>query len=187
MKVQGSSRGDRLRRCAGRVLAVGLLACLVAACAQKEGWIDRRKRAYASVAAIVNGPFEKLRPFHERIAPESDADAVWVDARWDACREAAVEVGALAGVTMPPDEQGKTFEEAEAVSRAAVRYRDAIDACQRGDAGMPAAKPGPACVLRCMNSWSVLTKVAERLRVAAGWVDVKVEALGPPGPELLLR
>ncbi|EYF07186.1 Hypothetical protein CAP_0665 [Chondromyces apiculatus DSM 436] len=166
------------------LLAVTALSGL--ACAQKEGWIGRRRRAFEGLAAAIGGPIAKLQPFHERIAAASGSDAVWLDARWEACREAAPHAAALAAATLPPDEKGEPFEVAEAVKRAAGRYRDGIEACSKAEAGKAPSTPSPACLIRCMNGWSALVETTAHLREAANWVDVKMEPLGPPRPLLQL-
>jgi len=65
----------------------------------------------------VNGPFAELQPLDERIAERGGGDVVLLDARWDACLKAAPVAASLARLSMPPNDQGKVIEPAEAVRR----------------------------------------------------------------------
>lgn len=172
------------RPAAGLARAVALAgiaaALLGAACSQQAGWIGRRKKAFEAVAAVVNGPLVALRPFHERITPGTGDDILWLDPRWEACLEAAPRVAELERLAIPPDEEGKPFESAERLRRAAIRFREGVETCRSGDAGTRAT---PACALQCTRTWALLTEAAQYLYEDAEWVDVRITPIAPPPPK----
>lgn len=178
------SHPGRRRPAAGLARAVALTVAAVsllgAACSQREGWIGRRKKAFEDVAAVVNGPLEALRPFHERITPGQGEDILWLDPRWEACLEAAPRVAELERLAIPPDEKGKPFESAERLRRAATRFREGIEACRPGDGG---ARATPACALQCTRTWAALTLAAQYLYEDAEWVNVHITPIAPPPPK----
>ena len=163
-----------------RLLPALALPLLAAACEQTDGWIDRRKRAFEGVAAVVNGPLAALEPFHQRISASGSGDVVLLDAILETCREAAPKVAELERLALPPDEQGRPFESAEAVQRAATRYRESIESCR---AGAASPRPAAVCALECTHRWGALTRAVERLRVDANWVQIRVQHIAPPPPE----
>lgn len=175
----------RRRPAAGLARAVALgaaaAALLGAACSQKEGWIGRRKKAYEAVAAVVSGPLDALRPFHERITPGPGEDILWLDPRWEACLEAAPKVAELERLAIPPDENGKPFESAERLRRAAIRFREGVEACRPGDGGTRTTTP--ACALQCTRTWAALTEAAQYLYEDAEWVEVRITPIAPPPPK----
>lgn len=180
-------RSHGRRRAAVALTALAGVSLLIG-CARSKSWIERRRDTFVQIAALINEPIRALQPYHARIMP-SGGSVMLLDAQLDACFEAAPRIEAIERAPLPPDDQGKPIESAEALTRAAASFRDGLTACKTsgakaapapGKGGEGAADRGASvsqCLLRCMKDWSQILRSVEHVRRDADWVGVRVESI----------
>lgn len=174
---------DPARAVIAAIIAAIAAASTLSGCARSKSWIERRRDAFVQIAALINEPVRGLQPYHARILPPRGTVAL-IDTQLDACFEAAPRIEAIEKAPLPPDDQGKPIESAEALTRAAESFRTGLHSCKAGrqsDAGATdAAERADAvskCLLRCMKDWSQIIRSVEHVRRDADWVGVRVESI----------